>query len=117
MIPKGAFLKVVDNSGARLVQVIGTRFKNAFIGDVVKVAVKDARGGKVQQGQMKKAVVVETKKSTQRLNGSSFQFLRNACVLVNDKGGPISNRVRSLLTYEFIKPRWKKFNLLSKRVF
>lgn len=117
MIPKGAFLKVADNSGARLVQVIGTRFREAFIGDVVKVTIKDARGGKVQSGQMKKAVVVEAKKATQRRNGSSFQFLRNACVLVNEKGAPIGNRVKSLLTYEFIKPRWKRLNLLSKRVF
>lgn len=117
MIPKGAFLKVADNSGARLVQVIGTRFKAAYIGDVVKVAIKDARGGKVQAGQMRKAVIVETSKATMRPSGASFQFLRNSCVLLNEKGAPVGNRLRSMLTYEFIKPRWKRLNLLGRRLF
>jgi len=34
MIPKGAFLKVVDNSGGRLCQVIWTRFvQQLLLGD------------------------------------------------------------------------------------
>lgn len=64
MIPKGAFLKVVDNSGAKLAQVIGTYGHTpgwSVVGDVVKVAVKEARGEKVAKGTLKKAVVVETK--------------------------------------------------------
>lgn len=117
MIPKGAFLKVADNSGAKLVQVIKTRFQYAGIGDVVKVTIKDARGGKVNQGQIKKAVILEARKQTQRKNGSSFHFMRNACLLVSDKGAPLGNRVRSLLTYEFIKPRWKRLSALCRRVF
>jgi large subunit ribosomal protein L14 len=117
MIPKGAFLKVVDNSGARLVQVIGTRFQYAGVGDVVKVAIKEAKAGKVATGQMKKAVITETKKPTKRLNGSEVQFMRNACILLSDKGAPLGNRVRSLLSHEFIRPRWKRLNLMCKKMF
>ena len=115
--PKGAFLRVVDNSGARLVQVIGTRFGTAGVGSVVKVAVKEAKGGKVAKGQLKKAVVVETVACTRRPNGATFSFLHNSCVLVSDKGNPLGNRIRSLLTYEFIKPRWKKIAALGKRLY
>ena len=117
MIPIGAVLRVVDNSGARLAQVIKTRFDTAGIGNVVKVAVKEAKGGKVTKGQVKKAVIVEAKFPTQRQNGSNFQFLRNACILLSDKGNPLGSRVRTMLTYEFIKPRWKRLNLVSKRLF
>jgi large subunit ribosomal protein L14 len=117
MIPKGAFLKVVDNSGARLAQVIWTRFGTAGVGNVVKVAIKEAKPGKVNKGQMKKAIVVETKYPTRRPNGSHYQYMRNACVLVSDKGNPIGNRLRSLLGYEFIKPRWKRISSLGQRLY
>ena len=117
MIPKGAFLRVVDNSGARLGQVIWTRFSAAKVGSVVKVAIKDAKGTKVAAGQMKKAVVVETKAPTRRPNGAHFQFLRNSCVLLNEKGAPIGNRMRSLLVYEFAKPRWKRLAMLGRRLY
>jgi large subunit ribosomal protein L14 len=117
MIPRGAFLRVVDNSGARLGQVIWTRFAAAKLGSVVKVAIKEAKGGKVAAGQMKKAVVVETKYPTRRPNGAHFQFLRNGCVLLNEKGVPIGNRMRSLITYEFAKPRWKRLAMLGRRLY
>jgi large subunit ribosomal protein L14 len=118
MIPKGAFLRVVDNSGARFAQVIWTRFaRGAGIGSVVKVAIKDAKGGKVAAGQMKKAVLVEAKAPTRRPSGAHFHFLRNGCVLLNEKGAPIGNRMRSLLPYEFAKPRWKRLAMLGKRLY
>ncbi|GBF88285.1 ribosomal protein L14 [Raphidocelis subcapitata] len=116
-IPRGAFLRIVDNSGARLGQVIWTRFSAAKVGSVVKVAIKEAKGGKVATGQMKKAVIVETKAPTRRPNGAHFQFLRNGCVLLNEKGAPIGNRMRSLLAYEFAKPRWKRLSALGKRLY
>lgn len=117
MIPRGAFLRVVDNSGARLAQVIWTRFGAAKVGSVVKVAVKEAKGGKVAAGQMKKAVVVETKYPTRRPSGAHYQFSRNGCVLVNEKGAPIGNRMRGLVAYEFAKPRWKRLAMLGRRLY
>ncbi|WIA30094.1 hypothetical protein OEZ86_000189 [Tetradesmus obliquus] len=74
MLPKGAFLKIIDNSGARLGQIIWTRFGTAGAGNVVKVAIKEAKGGKVTKGQMKKAVVVETKYPTRRPNVSRMRW-------------------------------------------
>ncbi|GLI64742.1 hypothetical protein VaNZ11_008109 [Volvox africanus] len=120
MIPKNAFLRIVDNSGARLAQVIGfygQQGRAASIGDVVKVVVKEARGEKVEAGTMRKAVIVEQKFPFHRKNGSHIQYLRNAAVLLSEKGQPIGNRVRSLLCPEFNKPRWAKLRSLSKRLF
>lgn len=107
-LPKYSFLKVVDNSGAKLAQIIGFYGHTgnaASVGDVVKVVVKEARGDKVTPGVMKKAVVVEQKYPLQRKNGSHIQYLRNSCVLLSEKGQPIGNKIKSLLPYEFIKPR------------
>ncbi len=117
MIPKGAFLRVVDNSGAKVAQVIWTRFQTAGVGNLVKVAIKEAKGGKVAKGQMKKGVVVETVKPTRRLNGASYGYLRNSCVLVSEKGAPLGNRIRSMLSWEFTKPRWRRLALLGKRLY
>lgn len=117
MIPKGAFLRVVDNSGARVGQVIWTRFSAAKIGSIVKLAIKDAKGGKVTSGQMKKAVIVETKAPMRRPNGAHYQYLRNTCVLLNEKGAPIGNRLRTILGYEFLKPRWKRLQALAQKVY
>lgn len=89
----------------------------AGVGNVVKVAIKEAKGEKAPSGTMKKAVVVETKYPTHRKNGSHLQYLRNACVLLSEKGTPVGNRIRSLLPYEFCKPRWKKVASLGRRMF
>lgn len=87
------------------------------IGNVVKVAIKESKGEKAPSGTTKKAVIVETKYPTHRKNGSHIQYMRNACVLLTDKGTPVGNRIRSLLSYEFFKPRWKRLSVLGKRMF
>mmetsp|Transcript_1043 Transcript_1043/g.1707 ORF Transcript_1043/g.1707 Transcript_1043/m.1707 type:complete len:121 (+) Transcript_1043:96-458(+) len=120
MIPKGAFLRVVDNSGAKMVQVIGMYGhigQYAGIGNVVKVAIKESKGEKVAKGEMKKAVVVETRYPTHRANGSFVQYGRNACVLLSEKGTPIGGAVRAMLSWEFGKPRWKRLSVLGGRMF
>ena len=60
MIPRGCLMRVIDNSGARLAEVIGfygQQGQYGYVGDVVKVAIKDAKGEKVQAGTTKKAVI------------------------------------------------------------
>lgn len=120
MIPKYSFLKVIDNSGAKLAQVIGFYGHQggfASIGEVVKVVVKDARGEKVTAGTMKKAVIIEQKYPYQRPNGSHVQYLRNSAVLLSEKGQPIGSRAKTLVCTEFAKPRWAKLRSLGKRLF
>jgi ribosomal protein L14 len=89
---------------------------SSFLGDVVKVAIKDAKGDKVQAGMMKKAVIVETKYPSQRKNGSHVQYLKNSCVLLSEKGTPLGSRIKAVMGHESYKPRWRKLALLAKVV-
>lgn len=117
MIIDGSRLTVTDNSGAREVECIKTRGRYATIGDIITCSVKKAGKGKVQQGQVVKAVIVETKKEVQRRDGSTIKFDRNAAVLVNAKGLPIGTRVLGLVTHELRARQLMKVLSLAARVF
>ena len=67
MIQMQSVLNVADNSGARKVMCIkvlgGSHRRYAGIGDIVKIAVKEAiPRGKVKKGDVLNALVVRTKK-------------------------------------------------------
>jgi len=98
MIQTETMLVVADNSGARKVQCFhipgGTRRRYASVGDIVVVAVKEAApNGAVKKGEVRRAVVVRTKKEIRRIDGSYIRFDDNAAVLVNDAGEPVGTRI------------------------
>ena len=67
MIQAQSRLLVADNSGAREVMCIkvlgGSKRRYAHVGDVIKVAIKEAiPTGRVKKGQVADAVIVRTKK-------------------------------------------------------
>ena len=87
MIQTESTLEVADNSGARKVQCIrvlgGTRRKYASVGDIVVVTVKDAiPNARVKKGEVRRAVVVRTRKGLSRPDGSYIRFDDNAAVLL-----------------------------------
>ena len=107
MIQQESRMAVADNSGAREVLCIrvlgGTRRRYASIGDKVVVTVKDAApNGGIKKGTVSKAVIVRTKKSVRRPDGSYIRFDDNACVLLNATGeirgtrifGPVARELR-----------------------
>ena len=78
MIQQETELEVADNSGARRVACIrvlgGTHRRYASIGDVIVVTVKDAiPNGRVKKGEVRQAVVVRTRRSVSRPDGSYIQ--------------------------------------------
>jgi large subunit ribosomal protein L14 len=98
MIQMQSRLEVADNSGAKKVQCIkvlgGSKRKYAGIGDLIVVSVKEASpNGKVKKGDVVQAVVVRTRKTVTREDGSYIRFDENAAVLLNKQGEPIGNRV------------------------
>jgi large subunit ribosomal protein L14 len=98
MIQMQTRLEVADNSGARQVQCIkvlgGSKRKYAGIGDIIVVSVKESSsGGKVKKGDVCQAVVVRTRRTVARDDGSYIRFDENAAVLLNKQGEPIGNRV------------------------
>ena len=83
-------LQSADNSGAKKLMCIkvlgGSHRRFATIGDVIKVAIKDAMPkGKVKKGEVYNAVIVRTKKGIRRSDGSSIRFDSNAVVLLDNK--------------------------------
>ena len=68
MIQMQSILSIADNSGARSVMCIkvlgGSKRRYANIGDVIKVAIREAiPTGKVKKGQVVDALVVRTKRA------------------------------------------------------
>jgi large subunit ribosomal protein L14 len=91
-------LVVADNSGARKVRIFrlyGGSFRStSTVGDIVLCAVKDAiPNGKIKKGEIVKGIIVRTKKSVARADGSTVSFDDNAIVLINDDGSPRGTRV------------------------
>ncbi len=98
MIQKQSMLEVADNSGAKRVMVINvtgsTRKRFAFIGDVVKVAVKKASpGATVKKSEVLDAVIVRTRKELRRADGTYIRFGDNAAVILNKDGEPVGTRI------------------------
>ena len=97
MILEQTRLKVADNSGARSVmciRILGTKRKFARVGEVIRVTVKEAQpNGVVKKGDLCKAVIVRTKSSIRRPDGSSLRFDSNAAVLIDDNGNPRGTRI------------------------
>jgi large subunit ribosomal protein L14 len=99
-------LKVADNSGAKLLQVIkvlgGTRRRYARLGDVIVASVKVAEPRKaVKKKDIVRAVVVRSRAPFRRSDGSYIRFDDNAVVIVDGvvpKGGrifgPIARELR-----------------------
>ena len=107
MIQQESRLKVADNSGARELLCIrvlgGTRKKYARIGDVVVCTVKSATpGGVVKKGQIVEAVIVRSKSTIKRRDGSYIKFDENAAVIIKEDGqlagtrifGPVARELR-----------------------
>ena len=113
MIQMRSYLNVADNSGAKRVQCIkvlgGTRRKNASIGDIVVVAVKDALpNAPIKKGSVERAVIVRTKKEYKRPDGTYIRFDDNACVLIDPSSNPKGKRIfgpvaRELRDKDFMK--------------
>ncbi|MDC0248289.1 50S ribosomal protein L14 [Pelagibacteraceae bacterium] len=105
MIQVQTELSVADNTGAKTVECIkvlgGSKRRYASIGDRIVVSVKEAiPNGKVKKGTVQKAVIVRTKKSIYRNDGTQVKFDNNAAVLIDDKGEPIGTRIFGPVTKE-----------------
>ena len=113
MIQMESVLNVADNSGAKRVKCVkvlgGSKRKYAGVGDTIVVSVKDAApNGKVKKGELRKAVIVRTKKEIRRRDGSYIRFDNNSAVLLNKDNEPVGSRIfgpvaRELRAKQFMK--------------
>ena len=105
MIQVQTELNVADNTGARIVECIkvlgGSKRRYALVGDSIVVSVKDAiPNGKVKKGSVHRAIVVRTKFSIHRNDGSKVKFDNNAAVIIDERGEPIGTRIFGPVTRE-----------------
>lgn len=121
MIQMQTVLDIADNSGARKVQCIkvlgGSKKRYARIGDIIKVAVKEAAPrGKVKKGDVFNAVVVRTASGVRRQDGSKIKFDGNAAVILNSKFEPIGTRIFGPVTRELRTEKFMKIVSLAPEV-
>ena len=121
MIQMQSRLEVADNSGAKIVECIkvlgGSKRMSANIGDIIVVAVKDALpGAKVKKGDVKKAVIVRTKYSIQREDGSTVRFDKNSVVILANDGGPVGTRIFGPVARELRNANFTKICSLAPEV-
>ena len=105
MIQVQTELNVADNTGAKIVECIkvlgGSKRRYASVGDSIVVSVKDAiPNGKVKKGSVHRAIVVRTKFSIHRNDGSKVKFDNNAVVITDEKNEPMGTRIFGPVTRE-----------------
>jgi large subunit ribosomal protein L14 len=114
-------LKVADNTGARVVQVIRilgrSQKTTAAVGDVVVASVKQAiPNAAVKKGDVVRAVVVRTTKEFGRPDGSYIRFDENAAVLINNQGNPRGTRIFGPVARELRDRNYMKIVSLAPEV-
>src|ERR1700751_1578404 len=98
MIQQESRLTVCDNSGAKTILCIrvlgGTRRRYAKVGDIIVATVKDASpSGNVKKKSVVRAVVVRTRNTIKRKDGSTIKFDDNAAVIIDDDKQPRATRI------------------------
>ena len=121
MIQPESTLEVADNSGARKVACIrvlgGSRRKYASVGDIIVVSVKEAiPNARVKRGEVRRAVVVRTKKGLSRPDGTYIRFDDNAAVILDTQREPVGTRIFGPVARELRGRKFMKIISLAPEV-
>lgn len=121
MLLRQSKLKVADNSGAKLLQIIGlgkgTGRRFVGIGDIVTASVKGAiPNSQVKDHEIVKAVIVRTRKETRRRDGTYVRFSDNAAVIIDNNKSPRATRVFGPIAAEIKRKGFAKIASLAKEV-
>ncbi len=121
MIQTLSVLNSADNTGAKKLMCIkvlgGSRRRFASVGDIIVVSVKEALPeGKVKKGDVKKGVIVRTKKEIRRADGSYISFDENSIVLVDGNNEPMGTRIFGPVARELRARKFMKIISLAPEV-
>ena len=92
-------------------EVESALFAHPAVADVAAIGVPDER-----YGEAVKAVVVRTRRSARRRDGSYIRFDENAAVLINDQKEPIGTRVFGPVARELREKRFMRIVSLAPEV-
>lgn len=112
-LPVGARLDCVDNTGAKIVEIVMTlktkgthrRYPAVGIGDMVIVSVK--KGAPDMKRQLMNAVVVRQRRAFRRPDGTMVEFDDNAAVIVTPTGETKGSMIKGPVAIEAAE-RWPK---------
>ena len=121
MIQMQTQLDVADNSGAKRVMCIkvlgGSKRKFADVGDVIVCSVKKALpSSEIKPESVIPGVIVRTKKTIRRRDGSYVKFDRNALVVVDKDGNPKGTRIFGAVARELRQKNYMKIISLAPEV-
>ena len=123
MIQLRSILGSADNTGAKRLRVIqvhgGSRRRFGHVSDIVTASVVQAApNSMVKKGEMVKAVIVRTRKSKRRADGSYIRFDDNAAVIIIDKKtkDPVGSRVFGPISREVKDAGYAKIASLAPEV-
>src|SRR5215213_7834896 len=120
MLQVRSILDVADNTGAKRAAAIGVLGKNqmyAGIGDVIKCHIKEAApDGTVKKGEVVNAVVVRTRQSIRRNDGSYVRFDNNAIVIIDKDNNPRGTRIFGPVARELRDRNFMKIISLAPEV-
>ena len=117
----GSRFVCADNSGAKIVQIIGVKgtkakhakYPSAGISDIVTVAVK--KGTTAMKKKILKAVIVRQRRPFRRANGMRIAFEDNAVVIVDDQGLPVGTEIKGAIARE-VAERFPKVSAIASAV-
>ena len=121
MIQPETRLRVADNTGAREILCIrvrgGSHRRYAGVGDVIVGTVKQAAPqSAVRKGEVVQAVVVRTRKSFGRDDGTYIGFDENAAVLIDPQLNPRGTRIFGPVARELRERNFMKIVSLAPEV-
>ncbi|KAG9308316.1 ribosomal protein L14b/L23e [Chiua virens] len=131
MIGLKGTLNVIDNSGALLVEcvnVLKQKVNNGWgsVGDEIVCVVKRARpltaaqaasatALKVRRGDVRRALIVRTRKAVRRPDGRFVRFDDNAAVLLNNKREMLGTRIGGIVSADLRLKGWGKIVSLAPK--
>lgn len=120
MVQMESKLDVADNTGARvakMIGVIGTRSRQAKVGDIVTIHIRESTPtANVKKGEVVRAVVVRTKAPIRRSDGSVLRFDRNAVVIIDKDKNPRGTRIFGPVARELRELNFMKIVSLAPEV-
>lgn len=108
-IRTGSNLRCIDNSGAKMVEVIAVRsykgirrkMPEAGVGDVIIITVK--KGKQDVKHEVSKAVITTQCMPYRRADGTRIKFAENTAILIQDNFEPKGKEIKGVVAKEVVE--------------
>lgn len=119
MLQQKSIVMIADNTGAkwgRYIMTPGQSRRYGRVGDVVKIHIRESdTGASVKKGEVHSAVVVRTRRSIRRTDGSYLRFDDNAVVVLTADLAPKGTRIFGPVARE-LRTKFMKIISLAEEV-